>query len=107
MLSRATAIERSPPAATCPLPMASPPLAAFGAAPPVRVAHHCPHSAAKAATAAPIPEATAHRSAEDASKSPLIRKHLNVHGRYFFALPDLSGGLRQLSDPDAGVDEED
>jgi hypothetical protein len=28
-------------------------------------------------------------------------KHINVHGHYSFALPDLRGGRRPLRDPDA------
>jgi len=36
---------------------------------------------------------------EDVARlSPFVRKHLNVHGRYSFALPDLGGGLRELRD---------
>nr|WP_234377529.1 transposase [Streptomyces sp. CB02120-2] len=37
--------------------------------------------------------------------SPLVRHHINMLGRYSFQLPDLTGGLRSLRDPDA-VDEE-
>jgi hypothetical protein len=29
----------------------------------------------------------------------VARKHLNVHGRYTFALPELPGGRRPLRDP--------
>jgi hypothetical protein len=28
--------------------------------------------------------------------SPFVRRHLGVHDRYWFALPDLAGGIRQL-----------
>jgi hypothetical protein len=38
--------------------------------------------------------------ADVARLSPLVRRHLNVHGRSSFALPDLPGGLRPLRDPD-------
>ena len=38
--------------------------------------------------------------------SPLARKHLNVMGRYSFALPNLAGGLRPLRDPDQPDDED-
>jgi hypothetical protein len=38
--------------------------------------------------------------ADVARLSPLTRRHLNVHGRYSFTLPDLPGGLRPLRDPD-------
>ena len=35
------------------------------------------------------------------------RKHLGVHGTYFFALPDLEpGAIRELRDPDAPGEEE-
>jgi TnpA family transposase len=37
--------------------------------------------------------------------SPFIRKHLGVHGRYNFVLPDLGGSIRELRDPDAEDDE--
>jgi len=37
--------------------------------------------------------------------SPFARSHLNVHGRYSFALPELPGGRRPLRDPDQ--DDED
>jgi len=37
--------------------------------------------------------------ADVARLSPLIRKHLNVHGRYSFLLPELPGDLRSLRDP--------
>lgn len=39
--------------------------------------------------------------------SPFVRRHLNVHGKYSFSLPELAGGLRTLRDPDAPDDEED
>jgi hypothetical protein len=38
--------------------------------------------------------------ADVARLSPLARRHLNVHGRYSFTLPELPGGLRPLRDPD-------
>jgi Tn3 transposase DDE domain len=38
--------------------------------------------------------------------SPLVRRHLNVMGRYSFALPNLAGGLRPLRDPDQPDDED-
>ena len=28
--------------------------------------------------------------------SPFVRRHPGVHGRYWFALPDLAGGIRHL-----------
>jgi TnpA family transposase len=37
--------------------------------------------------------------------SPFIRKHLGVHGRYSFVLPDLGGGIRALRDPDVQDDD--
>jgi Tn3 transposase DDE domain len=45
--------------------------------------------------------------ADVARLSPLGRRHLNVHGRYSFALPELPGGLRPLRDPDQPDDDED
>jgi TnpA family transposase len=39
--------------------------------------------------------------------SPFVRRHLNVHGKYSFALPELPGGLRALRDPDAETDDGD
>jgi hypothetical protein len=36
-----------------------------------------------------------------------MRKHLNVLGAYSFALPEMSGGLRELCDPGTPDDEED
>lgn len=39
--------------------------------------------------------------------SPFVRRHLNVHGKYSFSLPELAGGLRTLRDPGAPDDEED
>jgi TnpA family transposase len=46
---------------------------------------------------------------EDAARlSPFVRKHLNVHGTYSFALPELApGAIRELRDPDAPDDEEE
>lgn len=37
--------------------------------------------------------------------SPYLRNHLNVHGHYTFALPDLGGARRPLRDPDRAADE--
>ncbi|WP_171074193.1 hypothetical protein [Nonomuraea basaltis] len=37
--------------------------------------------------------------ADVARLSPFIRAHVNMLGRYSFALPDLPGGLRPLGDP--------
>lgn len=37
--------------------------------------------------------------------SPFVRHHINMLGRYSFHLPELSGGLRSLRDPDAPDDE--
>jgi hypothetical protein len=45
--------------------------------------------------------------ADVARLSPLARRHLNVHGRYSFTLPELPGGLRPLRDPDQPDDDED
>jgi hypothetical protein len=46
--------------------------------------------------------------AEDVARlSPFVFKHLNVHGHYFFLLPDMPGGLRELRDPEAADEEED
>jgi TnpA family transposase len=39
--------------------------------------------------------------------SPFVRRHLNFHGKYLFLLPELTGRLRVLREPDAGVDPED
>lgn len=37
--------------------------------------------------------------------SPFVREHINVIGKYNFALPDLGeGGIRQLRDPDTDDD---
>lgn len=49
------------------------------------------------------------RDEDVARLSPFMRKHLNVHGTYSFALPDMPGGQRELRDPDArnDSDEED
>jgi len=44
--------------------------------------------------------------ADVARLSPLIRKHLNVHGRYSFLLPELPGDLRPLRDTNT-VDDDD
>ncbi len=38
--------------------------------------------------------------------SPFIRRHLEVHGKYSFLLPELLGGLRELRDPDASEQDE-
>lgn len=43
--------------------------------------------------------------ADVARLSPFVRRHLNVHGKYSFALPELPGGLRALRDPDADTDD--
>lgn len=43
---------------------------------------------------------------EDVARlSPFVRKHLNVHGRYSFALPELGGGLRELRDSETPEEE--
>ncbi len=42
-----------------------------------------------------------------ARSSPFVRRHLNVHGRYSFRLPELSGDLRALRDPGAPEDDQD
>ncbi len=49
------------------------------------------------------------RDDDVARLSPFMRKHLNVHGTYSFALPDMPGGQRELRDPEArdDSDEED
>ncbi|MGH9008736.1 MAG: Tn3 family transposase [Acidimicrobiia bacterium] len=39
--------------------------------------------------------------------SPFVRRHLNVHGKYSFLLPELPSGLRALRDPDADDGEEE
>ncbi len=46
---------------------------------------------------------------EDVARlSPFMRKHINVHGKYSFALPDLpEGGRRELRDPDATAGDDD
>lgn len=45
---------------------------------------------------------------EDVARlSPFVFKHLNVHGHYFFILPDLPGGVRELRDPEAADEEDD
>ncbi len=44
---------------------------------------------------------------EDVARlSSFVRHHLNVHGKYSFALPELPGGLRALRGPDAVDDDE-
>jgi hypothetical protein len=40
-------------------------------------------------------------ASEAARLSAYQHKHINVHGHYSFALPDLAGGRRPLRDPDA------
>ncbi|WUW00892.1 transposase [Streptomyces sp. NBC_01471] len=36
---------------------------------------------------------------EDVARlSPFVRRHINMHGRYSFQLPDLLGGMRPLRD---------
>ncbi len=52
--------------------------------------------------------ALGHPVADDdvARLSPFVRRHLNVHGKYSFALPELAGGLRELRDPDAPDNDE-
>jgi hypothetical protein len=48
--------------------------------------------------------------ADDVARlTPFMRRHINVHGHYSFALPDLRGGRRPLRDPDspAADDEQD
>lgn len=37
--------------------------------------------------------------------SPFARCHINVHGKYSFFLPELTGSLRVLSNPDAPQEE--
>jgi TnpA family transposase len=39
--------------------------------------------------------------------SPYMRRHINFHGHYFFARPDLRGNRRALRDPDAPDDDSD
>jgi TnpA family transposase len=39
--------------------------------------------------------------------SPYMRRHINFHGHYFFARPDLRGNRRALRDPDAHDDDSD
>jgi TnpA family transposase len=46
-------------------------------------------------------------AADVARLSPFVRRHLNVHGKYSFALPELHGGLRELRDPEAPDDDQD
>jgi TnpA family transposase len=44
---------------------------------------------------------------EDVARlSPFVCRHLNVHGRYSFLLPELGGGLRALRDPESPDEEE-
>jgi TnpA family transposase len=38
--------------------------------------------------------------------SPFVRRHLNVHGKYSFRLPDLPDGLRSLRDLEAPTEDE-
>jgi hypothetical protein len=45
------------------------------------------------------------RGEDLARLSPFVRRHLGVHGRYWFALPGLAGGIRLLRDPDAEDDD--
>lgn len=45
-------------------------------------------------------------AADLARLSPYVRGHLNVHGHYTFALPDLGGRRRPLRDPDTEPVEE-
>lgn len=49
------------------------------------------------------------RDEDVARLSPFMRRHINVHGKYSFAIPDLpSGAIRQLRDPDPdAVDDDD
>jgi TnpA family transposase len=46
---------------------------------------------------------------EDVARlSPYMRKHINVHGKYSFAVPELAeGAIRDLRDPDAQDEDED
>jgi TnpA family transposase len=46
--------------------------------------------------------------ADDVARlTPFMRRHINVHGHYSFALADLRGGRRALRDPDSpGEDDE-
>lgn len=56
------------------------------------------------------PKATGYpiRDEDVARLSPFVRKHLNVHGTYSFALPELApGAIRELRDPEAPDDEEE
>jgi hypothetical protein len=56
-----------------------------------------PHGALRWSDRPPAPTVD---DADVARLSPLARRHLNVHGRYSFTLPELPGGLRPLRDPD-------
>jgi Tn3 transposase DDE domain len=47
------------------------------------------------------------RNEDVARLSPFARKHINVHGRYSFLLPELPGGRRPLRDSDDATDDED
>jgi TnpA family transposase len=47
------------------------------------------------------------RDEDVARLSPFICKHINVHGRYSFHRPELTGARRALRDPDAAADEDD
>jgi hypothetical protein len=45
---------------------------------------------------------------EDAARlSPFQDAHIDVHGRYTFALSNLAGGLRPLRDPAAPLDDDE
>ncbi|WSC31992.1 Tn3 family transposase [Streptomyces sp. NBC_01768] len=45
------------------------------------------------------------RDEDVARLSPFVRHHINMLGRYSFALPELPGGLRPLRDKDAAAEE--
>lgn len=45
------------------------------------------------------------RDEDVARLSPFVRHHINVLGRYSFALPEMPGGLRPLRDKDRGDSE--
>jgi hypothetical protein len=38
--------------------------------------------------------------------SPLMRKHINIQGRYAFTVPNLGGRLRALQSPDREPEDE-
>jgi hypothetical protein len=43
---------------------------------------------------------------EDVARlSPFISRHLSVQGHYYFSLPEMPAGVRELRDPDAPVDD--